>query len=403
MKKELILLFVTAVLITSIVATQEVQAKSKTHNQVDKFLRANTIGGDKMRDLCSVSIVTDYGNNTASLKIRECNITNQTQPPVVNNTNPPPQTTCGDNEVWNGNTCECKDGFFQNGTESCIPVIPPVVNGTGDNQTLPPIDNNQTIPPVDNQTGNQTNTNQTNPPVVNETGTVKNVIMVGDIYGPDGVAVAKAIKAKNPELVYLLGDLGYGNDLSYLKQNYGDLGNKLGCIIGNHEKSLIQQALAYCANNFYTKNFNHALFIGINTDGDLAKQQQSTINLLKNPTRMHGIETVHIMTHYPCKTPPKQHHPASEQPNVPQMCDAIKAAAPTNVTLFFDNGHNHVLSESVNGQYKQSGGGGRDLYTCGTNAEFPFCKSTFGFLEYTIQPNGDTVSHFYDKTGGLIK
>jgi hypothetical protein len=371
--KILSVLVFAAILVTSTLVSQEALAKSKTHTQVDHFLRENTIGGDKMRDLCSVSIVTGYGNATASLKIRECNITappnNETQPPVVNETTPP---------VTNETT-------------------PPI-----DNQTLPPIDNNQTIPPVTNET-NPPVVNETQPPAVNDTGTVKNVIMVGDIYSTTGKTVANSIKAKNPELVYLLGDLGYTSNLDYLKQTYGDLGDKLGCVIGNHEAPLIQQALAYCANDFYTKNFNHALFIGINTDGDLSAQQSQTINLLKNPKRMHGIETVHIMTHYPCKTPPNQHHPANEEPAVVKMCDAIKAAAPSNVTLFFDNGHNHVLSESVTGQYKQSGGGGRDLYTCGTNAEFPFCKSSYGFLEYTIQPNGDTTWKWYDKNGGLIQ
>lgn len=345
--------------------TQDVSAASKI-SKINKFLRAETTGGKKMSDLCQVIAITENGN--ATLKLKDCE---PVVPPVDNQTEPP----------------------IDNDTQ-----VPPVVN-----DTQPPIDNDTQVPPVNdtNPIPDNDTTPTPEPQPVPENQTVKNVIMVGDIYGSHGVNVAKAIKAKDPELVVLLGDLGYSDNLNYLKANYGDLGNKLACIIGNHESSLITEAKNYCANDFYIRDFNGAVFFGVNTDGNLDQQLGLAQALVMNPQFMENVTSVHVMTHKPCAVPPNSHH--TVETDVKTFCDSLKAKVPKNVTLYFDAGHNHVLSESADGQYKQAGGGGRDLYSCGISTAFPFCKSTYGFLEYTIEPNGETTSHFYNEQGGLIK
>ena len=62
------------------------------------------------------------------------------------------------------------------------------------------------------------------------------------------------------------------------------------------------------------------------------------------------------------------------------------------------------MSASKDGTYITSGAGGRSHYTCGVNAEFPFCDNVhFGYLEYTIKPDGTSSYKFYDYKGNIVK
>jgi hypothetical protein len=115
---------------------------------------------------------------------------------------------------------------------------------------------------------------------------------------------------------------------------------------------------------------------------------------------MSGVKTVHIMTHKPCAVPPNSHHPVE----IKSFCDAIKSKIPNGLQVFFDSGHNHVMSQSSDGTYKQSGAGGKSHYSCGTNTEFPFCNdSSYGYLQYIIKPDGTTTSSFLDYNGVIKK
>lgn len=271
------------------------------------------------------------------------------------------------------------------------PVVePPVVKPPIVNDTKPPV--NDTKPPVVNDTKPEP------PKPVPET--EKNVIMVGDIYGDVGKTVAQSIKAKNPELVVVLGDLGYGNDADYLNEVYGDLKGKLACVIGNHDDG-IAELEQYCGEPYFIK-LNNVLFVGLNTESGLTTQRDQTVTLLKDSEFMENITSVHLMSHYPCAAPPGSHHPAES--NVVSMCNAINAA--TSLQMFYDNGHNHGLAEGklADGTWvHQSGGGGRSSYDCDTNTTFPYCDNIKGFLEYVIKPNGDTTWTFYNENGVKIR
>ena len=232
------------------------------------------------------------------------------------------------------------------------------------------------------------------------------VIMLGDVAdGSSGTSVFNAVKTQNADNVVVLGDLGYASSLSWFKQTYGSLGNKLNCVVGNHESanedgtsSLESETKKYCSNTYYFKK-NNVLFLGFNTNGDLTAQATSAGKLLQSSAFMQGIKSVHIMSHKGCAVPPNSHHTVE----VKSFCDAIKAKIPSTVKAYYDSAHNHVMSSSTDGVYKQSGAGGKSHYECGTDSQFNWCNnSNYGFLVYTIKPDGTTTWQFVDYNGKVL-
>jgi len=235
----------------------------------------------------------------------------------------------------------------------------------------------------------------------------RKVIVVGDLESSTaGTAVFNSIKAKNPDVVIALGDLGYSSSLSWFKSTYGKL--NMVCVPGNHESAnedgssaLQAETLKYCSNPFYFK-LNKILFIGINTNGNLDVQLGEAQAQVMNAKQMQGVKEVHLLTHKPCAVPPNAHHPVETK--VKTLCDSLKAKVPAGVKFVNDAAHNHVMSASKDGQYITSGAGGRSHYTCGTNTIFTFCDAThFGYLEYIIKPDGTSSYKFYDYKGSEVK
>ena len=339
---------------------------------MNKFLRENTLGGSKLSDLCFVIIGVE-GNKTSLLKLN----------------NP-------DCEVQEPQPEPC-DGTVVNGT--CVPNPEPVpcVNGT--------IVNNTCVPnpePVPCEVTNTCPTPEPEPtpdpvPVPQPSNETVNVVMVGDVYGSVGKTVLESIKAKEPNLVIGLGDLGYDSG-SYLQSTYAKLGNAFACIIGNHDDATFFGN--YCGNDWFI-TLNKALFIGINTEGNEDAQATKAVNLVKNQTFMENITSVHLLSHKPCVAPEGSHHPVSEDVNAQKACFKIFNAVPNGVEKFADNGHNHGLAagEQDGITIHQSGGGGRDLYDCQTDDVFSFCEPMYGFLVYKIEPDGKTTSQFYNEKG----
>jgi hypothetical protein len=227
------------------------------------------------------------------------------------------------------------------------------------------------------------------------------VIVVGDVADTSsGNKVYQAIKAQNADYVFVLGDLGYSSSLKWFKSTYGT-SDKTYCVAGNHDapedgsSSIYQETLAFCGNSYWIKN-GTTLFVMLNTnDPNLSQLATKTGNVFSNSTIMNGIKTVHIMSHKPCAVPPNSHHPVE----IKSFCDAIKSKIPANLKVFFDQAHNHVMSESADKIYKQTGAGGKSHYTCGTSTAFPFCNnSSYGYLQYIIT-DGNTTSSFIDYNG----
>ncbi len=245
-------------------------------------------------------------------------------------------------------------------------------------------------------------------PVPTPTGALK-VAVVGDIDNTGaGTSVYNQIKKQNPDMVFVLGDLGYDTDIKWFKSTYGTMGDKVFCILGNHDAdnedgsaAIEKEALQYCGNSYWVKK-GATMFLMLNSnDDDLKAVITNTGKILTNQTIMQGVKTLHIMSHKPCAVPPNMHHPVEAE--VKLVCDAIKTKIPAGVKVFYDQAHNHVMSESNDKTYKQIGSGGRSHYTCGTSTEFPFCNNVnYGFLIYTIEPTGMTTSQFIDYNGRVI-
>lgn len=283
----------------------------------------------------------------------------------VKSAEPPVQTECGVNEVWNGNTCECKDGYHQDETEACVPNTPPPK------------------------------------PVAKD---IK-ITVVGDIEDSTaGNAVFQQIKKQNATYDFVLGDLGYESDLKWFKSTYGTLGDKMWCVIGNHDAenedgtaAIEKEALEYCGNSYWIKNGVN-LFVMLNTNDDQNTLAPKVGKIFDNSSIMNGVKNIHINGHKGCVTPPNSHHPAGE---VKALCDYIKSKIPSNIKVWYNSAHNHVYSESADKIYKQSGAGGRSHYTCpSTTTNEWYCNnSSYGFLLYTIKPDGTTTSQFIDYNG----
>lgn len=227
---------------------------------------------------------------------------------------------------------------------------------------------------------------------------VSKVAMVGDLKG---TAVRDAIKNINPDLVVALGDLTYSSDLSsYISGWVNVFGDKSDCVIGNHDSNedgsgaIIQQAINECGNT-WEKSIGTTTFIGINTN-DLSKMPTVT---LPNDTK-----NVVILSHKPCvKTPPNSHHPLES--DVTLFCSKVGDQVPSGVKVFYVNGHNHIMSFNMDKTIFTSGAGGRSHYTCGTSSEWPFCNNQkYGFLEFDIDKNnGDITTQFKDVNGAVVK
>ena len=298
----------------------------------------------------------------------------------------PPKPTCTSEQVYNATTNKCDP--------KPVPVPPkPTCNA---DQVYNATTNKCDPKPI------------VTPPPAPVEGDMK-IAVVGDVDSTTaGTATYNQIKAQNPTNVFVLGDLGYDDNLSWFKKTYGLFGNKVNCVLGNHESSkedgstsIEAEALQYCKNNFYIKQ-NHVLFLFFNTNGDLAKQTAASNVLTSNTQFMTGITSLHIVSHKPCAVPPNAHHPV--EPTIKTFCDAVKSKIPATVKVYYDQAHNHVMSQSKDGLYKQIGSGGRSHYTCGTNTDFPWCNNVnYGFLQYTIKPDGTTTWQWIDYNGRVLK
>jgi hypothetical protein len=319
--------------------------------------------------------ITNIVNNLIAGK--EIPVTVHVNVTQTNQTTPVNQTTqipvCKTDEVYNSTDKEC--------VAKPVPVI---------NQTKPPVVN-ETKPPIPTPT-----------PVEAK---AFSFIVVGDVEkSTAGTAVFNQIKAQNPDYIFVLGDMGYG-DFEWFKSSYGSLGDKMYCMLGNHDAledgtaALQKAALDYCGYSYWLKE-SSTLFMVYNTNGDFNTQLTGTDKVFKNSTIMNGVKNIHIMSHKACAVPPNSHHPLE----IKGFCDALKAKIPAGIKVYYDQAHNHVYSESADKSYKQIGTGGKSHYTCPTTQTSAwYCDNAhYGFVKYTVKADGTTTSSFIDYTGKMI-
>lgn len=257
-----------------------------------------------------------------------------------------------------------------------------------------------TVNQVYNPVTNKCDPKPTPPPVAKD---IK-VTVVGDIEdGTSGNAVFEQIKKQNADYDFVLGDLGYESNLDWFKETYGTLGDKMWCVMGNHEadnedgsSALEKETLEFCGNSYWIRN-GVTLFLMYNTNDNQNTLIDATKKVFSNQTIMNGVKNIHINGHKGCETPPNSHHPAGE---IKTLCDYLSANIPSGIKPIYNSAHNHVVSFSADGKYVQSGAGGRSHYTCGTNTAFPYCNnSSYGFVLYTIKIDGTTTAQFIDYNG----
>jgi hypothetical protein len=224
------------------------------------------------------------------------------------------------------------------------------------------------------------------------------VCMVGDI---GGTAVSAQMDKQGCDVKIGLGDLTYKSTIdNFVKLKFDK------CVVGNHDANenakgdpIVKQALLLCGESWWLKVGNSTLFMGFNTNGNLDTQLGAAQDFLTNTTFMQGITNVHFLSHKPiCMTPPNSHHPL-ELPAT--FCDSLLHYVPAGVKVYFENGHNHVLAQTKDGQTSTVGGGEKSHYGCGTNAIWVFCNNNdFGFLMIIIDNhNGNQVSKFISTSG----
>ena len=230
----------------------------------------------------------------------------------------------------------------------------------------------------------------------------------GDVSGTE---VRNAIRNANPDKVIVAGDLGYKDDLSWFKTNYGNtFGDKLECTIGNHDApedgnaAIYVEAKAFCGEVWNYKT-GGTIVVGFNSNGDI----QSQLNTAKGYD-YSDVNNVIIVSHKPCEVFPNAHHPVSEDKQVKEFCDGLVQSL-TGKDIFIVSAHNHNLAETDFGAifgYDQafvSGAGGRSHYVCDTDATWVFCNNqNYGYLSIEIDNNTNEVdAKFIDTNGNVIR
>ena len=276
---------------------------------------------------------------------------------------PPVETHCEGNEVWNGEKCVCKDGYHQDETEACVINTPPP-------QPLKDI----------------------------------KAVVVGDVYdGTSGKAVYEQIKKQNADYVFVLGDIY--NKVDWFKASYGSLGDKMWCVIGNHDADnedgsaeVEKVMLEFCVNSYWIK-YGGNLFLLYNTNDNQNTLIDGTKKVFSNSTITNGVKNVFVLGHKGCQVPPNSHHPAGE---IKALCDYLKSNI--SVKAYYITAHNHVYSENKDKTIIQTGAGGKSHYTCGTNVEFPYCNnSSYGFVLLNIKADGSAVTSSFIDYNGVVK
>jgi predicted phosphodiesterase len=289
---------------------------------------------------------------------------------------------------------ECEDNeHLENGI--CVPDTPPpgetCDNGVDDNGNGSIDENCPPIPPDRN---------------------VTRVILVGDIKGN---SITSATNERKPDLFVALGDLGYQSDLSWFKDRFKNLGNRVKCIIGNHDApenegpEIYKEAIKLCGHSWSIKIGNDTiLMLGFNTNGDLNNQLDMAQRVLSNTTFMEGVKSILVLTHKPCFTHPGSHHEVEDAPKVKTFCNSLATKFPQGVKILYISGHNHEIASTSDGLKFVSGGGGQSSHReCEEdpepNSEWNYCRTQSGFLEYRIdKTDGSTEWKFLDSNGEVI-
>lgn len=193
------------------------------------------------------------------------------------------------------------------------------------------------------------------------------IAFVGDINNTEaGNQVLEAIDEIDHDFVILVGDLCYQHDCSMLIKYKAMFGDRLKCILGNHD--LLQFVRDLCGQPWSLANDN-LLLIGLNSQDNLNKQYKFVEKTIRNSNATDIV----ILTHEPCINSNDNMHPEG----IYQFCDKLTEL---QIRLFIA-GHHHIMGVVENDgiTYFTVGTGGSFLQKCNKDV-FTFCKSQFGFL-----------------------
>ena len=193
------------------------------------------------------------------------------------------------------------------------------------------------------------------------------IAFVGDINNTNaGNKVLKGIAGLNTTDVILLGDVCYHGDCSMLEKYQAEFGEKLKCILGNHD---IRTFAKETCGQPWSFERDGITVIGLNTQGDLKNQYTFAEKTIKNTTGK-----IVIATHEPCINS----HDNKTPKGLYNLCDGLRSLD-QNIT--FIAGHHHLMALVIQDeiQYYTVGSGGGFLQKCNKNV-FTFCSPEHGYL-----------------------
>jgi hypothetical protein len=220
------------------------------------------------------------------------------------------------------------------------------------------------------------------------------VAFVGDIgTGTNGIKTIDSLLLENPDLVVILGDMGYSSSTTSFANQVNKLRNAgidVMCTIGNHdsdEEESDTTELNYwnlCSGGTIGQGFwkiidGQLTIIGLNTQCDgnsghsRASCNQATLsNYLSN---LPAGNSVVIASHKPMCETPSSKHPA-------YSCTTALKNEFNRLHEFSVAAHNHCMAWKIGKNKALAGAGGRSTYDCSGSAWW-INDNTYGYLLMT--------------------
>jgi len=220
------------------------------------------------------------------------------------------------------------------------------------------------------------------------------VAFVGDIgTGTNGIKTIDALLAENPDLVVLLGDMGYSSSTTSFANQVNKLRNagiNVMCVIGNHdsdEEETDTTELNYwnlCSGGTTGQGFwkvivDQLTIVGVNTqcDGDSGHSRASCnkTTIANYLSTVGAGDSVIIASHKPmCETPSSRHAAFS--------CTSALNNEFNRLHEFSIGAHNHCMAWKLGKNKAIAGAGGRSLYDC-SGSSWWINDTSYGYLLMT--------------------
>jgi predicted phosphodiesterase len=225
---------------------------------------------------------------------------------------------------------------------------------------------------------------------------------VGDIVCKDAAKLAKAIKVNtDPEVVLLLGDLGYGKSSDCIKKAFIDNGIQVATP-GNHDKTKNILKVFKLKSGTYLVTHKNVAFISFNTEDKVSNVKKEIQPLISKADSNSSIDFTVPFSHKPLVTSDGAHHGEEKK----FRSALVPLFVQSDKVKLVDAGHNHGYQqcESDGIVFLTVGTGGRKAYAWGSGTD-DNCHNNIsgvpGYLEVDVDSNSSMVGVFKDLKGGI--